>query len=161
MTVTLTLHQKESIMQTLKIRRALLMALLAFTLSFVLPPAQAEAQQGNKYILYAEQGIWAAGKCRTSPDHYCRSDEPHLLTDAYVSTERKGLEAWGEIKGKTFNVKFISKLPSWARTWPVREDLVLDGETSQSLGFKKVIILKGDYAISRSGTVAMRVRAEK
>jgi hypothetical protein len=136
------------------------MALLAFTLSFVLLPTWAEAQQGNKYVLYAEQGIWAAGKCRTSPDHYCRTDEPHLK-DTYVSTEKKGLEAWGEIKGKTFNVKFISKLPSWARTWPVREDLVLDEETSKSLGFKKVIILKGDYAINRSGSIAMRVRTEK
>jgi hypothetical protein len=147
-------------MQTLKIRAALLMALLAFTLSFVLLPAPVEAQQGNKYILFAEQGIWAAGKCRTSPDHYCRTDEPHLMS-TYVSTERKGLEAWGEIKGKTFNVKFISKLPSWAKMWPVREDLVLDEETSQSLGFKKVIILKGEYSISRSGSVAMRVRTEK
>lgn len=148
-------------MQILKIRTSLLMALLAFTLSFVLLPTRAKAQQGNKYILYAEQGIWAAGQCRTSPDHYCRSDEPHLLTDTYVSTERKGLEAWGEIKGKTFSVKFISKLPSWARTWPVRQDQVLDEETSKSLGFKKVIILKGEYAISRSGIVAMRVRTEK
>ena len=127
-------------MKTSKITTTPLMVLLAFTLSLVLFPARAEAQQGNKYVLYAEQGIWAAGKCRTSPDHFCRVDEPHL-PGWQASTDKIALEGWGEIKGKTFNVKFISKVPAGARTWPVRENLVLDEETSQSLGFKKVIIL--------------------
>jgi hypothetical protein len=60
--------------------------------------------------------------------------------------------------------EFRNELPTSDRTLPVEDDIVLEDELARRLGFKKVTVLKGNYAIDRSkgqfGAVTLRVRID-
>jgi hypothetical protein len=72
-----------------------------------------------------------------------------------------------EISGDRMQVNFNRPLPGSGTEdmIPVDEDMVLDAETSKAFGFRRVVILKGEYSINRKagkfGSAVFNVRTER
>jgi hypothetical protein len=79
----------------------------------------------------------------------------------------KDMAATAELSGDKMQVSFNRPLPGSGKEEliPIDEDLVLDAETSKAFGFKRVVVLKGEYPINRRGgkfgSTVFNVRTER
>lgn len=86
-----------------------------------------------------------------------------LGTEVPIGSSRT-VKGTAEVKGRQMAISFGSALPEKGDVLTIDEDITLDQEVANRLGFKTVVVLKGTYQINRRankfGTLSLNVRTK-
>ncbi|HEY7546596.1 MAG TPA: hypothetical protein VID27_17025 [Blastocatellia bacterium] len=143
-------------------RKFALVATLALALSLPLAlPPQSEAAAITITIYFGKpRACDGWGFCKIEIGWRAAKESP---TGGERRAAVRKSRASGVLKGDKLYVDFSSELPERNPSVPISENLMLDASASRELGFKSVVVLKGDYKIdyekNKFGSVVLNVEA--